>query len=101
MTTLPRAEAKKLLSNVPEQHAFICCDGRIVRNIRDLGKTLAHMADDTFGYHANQHKNDFSQWVKDVIGDDKLARHLSRTSDRKQTLKELSHRITFLSGQLA
>jgi hypothetical protein len=100
VTTLPREEAKRLLSSVPDYHAFVCCDGRIVRNIRDLGKTLAHMADDTFGYHANQNKNDFSQWVKDVIGDDKLARHLGRTSDRKHTLKELSHRITFLSGQL-
>ena len=92
---------ENLLSNVPEQHVFKCCDGRVIRNIRELGKTLAHMADDTFGYHANGYKNDFSQWVRDAIGDDKLARHLSRTSDRRQALKELAHRITFLSGQLA
>lgn len=96
-----KEEAQKLLSNVPEHYAFRCCDGRVIRNVRDLGKTLAHMADDSFRYHANQYKNDFSTWVKDVIGDEKLARHLRRTSDKKQTLRELSHRISVLSGQLA
>jgi hypothetical protein len=96
-----RNEAQKLLSNVPEHCTFRTCDGRVIRNIRDLGKTLAHMADDTFRYHTNQQKNDFSQWVKDTIGDEKLARHLGRTTDRKQTLREISQRISFLSGHLA
>ena len=96
-----KEEARKLLSDVPDSHAFRCCDGRTIRNVRELGKTLAHMADESFRYHANQHKNDFSTWVKDVIGDEKLARHLSRTSDKRETLRELSHRITFLSGQLS
>ena len=101
MTTLPREQARKLLSNVPAQHTFKCCDGREIRNVRELGKTLAHMADETFGYHANQSKNDFSRWVKDVIGDDQLARDLGRTCSRKQSLRELSSRIAFLSGLLA
>jgi hypothetical protein len=98
---ITREDARKLLSNVPEYHIFVCCDGRIVRNLRDLGKTLAHMEDNSFRYHANQYKNDFSKWIRDTVGDEKLARHLNRTSDRKQTLRELSSRIAFLSGQLA
>ena len=96
-----REEARKLLSNVPENQVFRCCDGRVLRNIRDLAKTLAHMGEDSFRYHAHQGKNDFSTWVSQIIGDEKLARHLRRTPDRSQTLKELSHRIAFLSGQLA
>ncbi len=96
-----RDEAIKLLSSVPEDCAFRCCDGRVIRNVRDLGKTLAHMAENTFRYHTNPQKNDFSLWVKDSIGDEKLARHLERTTDRKQTLREISQRISFLSGQLA
>jgi len=98
---ITKDQAKRLLSNVPEHCTFKTCDGRTIRSVRDLGKTLAHMADETFQYHANQYRNDFSQWVKDTIGDEKLARHLGRTTDRKQTLRELSHRITFLSGQLS
>lgn len=98
---MTKDEAKKLLSNVPDHCTFRTCDGRVIRNVRDLGKTLAHMADETFRYHANQQKNDFSQWVRDTIQDEKLARHLGRTTDRQQTLREISHRITFLSGQLA
>jgi hypothetical protein len=98
---ISREEAKKLLSNVPEQVVFRCCDGRVVRSIRDLGKTLAHMPEDSFRYHANQDKNDFSRWVKETVGDESLARRLNRAAGRKETLKELSARITFLSGCLA
>lgn len=98
---LTRDEAKKLLSDVPDHCTFRCCDGRVIHNVRDLGKTLAHMADDTFRYHTNQRKNDFSLWVKDTIGDEKLARHLERTTDKRQTLREISQRISFLCGQLA
>ena len=98
---ITREEAKKLLSNVPDHHAFRCCDGRVIRNMRDLGKTLAHMPEDSFRYHANQNKNDFSRWVKETLGDEKLARGLNRASDKNQALKELASRISFLSGQLA
>lgn len=94
-------QARKFLANVPEECVFKTCDGRVIRNVRDLGKTLAHMAEGAFGYHANQHKNDFSKWVKEIIGDEKLARHLDRSPNKSQTLKELSHRIAVLSGQLA
>jgi hypothetical protein len=96
-----REVAKKLLSSVPENYAFRCCDGRLIRNVRELGKTLAHMADESFYYHVNQNKNDFSKWVNDMIGDEKLARHLNRAGDKHQALRELSDRIAFLSGQLA
>jgi len=98
---ITKDQAKRLLSNVPEHCTFKTCDGRVIRNVRDLGKTLAHMADETFRYHANHSKNDFSRWVKTTIGDEQLASYLDRTTDRKQTLKELSRRITFLSGQLS
>ena len=96
-----KSKARDLLSNVPEHHVFICCDGRLIRSIRDLGKTLAHMNEDVFKYHANHDKNDFSRWVRNVIGDEKLAKDLSQADSKNKTLKELSRRITFLSGQLA
>jgi hypothetical protein len=96
-----KEQAKKIFANVPESQAFKCCDGRIIRNVRELGKTLAHMSEGTFKYHVNQCKNDFSTWVREVIGDEKLARHLNRTSNKNETLREISYRITFLSGQLA
>jgi len=36
------------------------------------------MNEETFGYHSNETKSDFSNWVKDVIGDEKLAADLKR-----------------------
>jgi hypothetical protein len=94
-------KARQLLSNVSDSQVFKCCDGRVVRNIRELGKTLAHMADDSFYYHANSQKNDFSAWVRETIGDETLAAQLRQSVNKKQTLRELSQRIAFLSGRLA
>jgi hypothetical protein len=98
---MTREEAQTLLSNVPEQNVFRCCDGRLIRNIRDLGKTLAHMPEESYRYHANHEKNDFSRWVKESVGDTELAKYLSCNPDKRKALKALSNRILFLSSRLA
>jgi hypothetical protein len=41
---------------------------------------LAEMSEDTFRYHASREKNDFSSWIRDVIGDETLAGELAKTA---------------------
>ena len=62
--------AKKLRyweGNVPGEFAFFMCDGKVVKNLRQLVKTFDEINDDVFNYHANMEKNDFSSWIKDVM----------------------------------
>jgi hypothetical protein len=93
-------EAKRRLSNVLEEYIFWCCDGSIFRNMRDLEDGLYRMSDDTFACHSNTDKKDFSNWVNDVIKDDKLARDLAKARNRDEAAKFVSDRITFLSSKM-
>jgi len=101
MPEMSKKTAKKLLADVPHEHAFRFHDGRILRNMGDLGEALRTMNKATFAFHASSQKNDFSNWVKDVIGDQKLARELDRSSNRTQAAKKVAERVAFLSSKLS
>ena len=95
-TKMTRRDAQKLLANVPEEYVFWSCDGRILRNMKELGEALNSMTQETYAYHSNTEKNDFSNWVRDIIGDKKLAEDLLRLQDRVAAAKAVSERIAFL-----
>jgi hypothetical protein len=70
-----------LLAKVPVEYAFLCHDGKVFTN-------LVVMSDETFGYHSNPEKNDFSNWVRDVIKDKKLARDFQKSASPDQAAKK-------------
>ncbi|MFA5375450.1 MAG: hypothetical protein WC455_06830 [Dehalococcoidia bacterium] len=100
MTKILKQHAERRLADVPDQHVFWCHDGRILHNLRELMDALEMMSDEAYAYHANKEKNDFSAWVKDIIGDDKLARDLTRSSDRRQAFEYVKAREVFLLSKL-
>jgi hypothetical protein len=67
-----------MLKNVPEEHAFYVNDGRRVKNLYELAEALNNMKENTFKFHVNKKKNDFSEWIKHVIGEEKLANEVAR-----------------------
>ncbi len=93
-----KQEAAKLLANVPEEYVFRCADGRVFQNMKDLEQSLTTMTDETFSYHANKDKNDFANWVKDIIKDDKLAKDLTKSLTRAQAVKTVTKRLAFLNS---
>jgi hypothetical protein len=101
MARILKEDADRLLGNVAQEKAFWCCDDRILSNMKELGEALASMTDETFAYHSNAEKNDFGNWVNDVIGDAKLARDLAKASNRTQAARKVAERVDFLSAKLA
>ena len=96
-----KEDAQKFLADVPEEYVFWCCDGQIIRNMKQLAEALLGMTDETFRYHSNNNKKDFSRWVSDVIGDEKLADHLVDASDRTVAAGYVATRIVLLGKGLA
>lgn len=91
--------AKAWLADVPPDKQFWCSDGRELKNLAELEAALNEMSDDTFRSHTNETKNDFSNWVKDVIGDEKLARDLQKSTTRIQAATNVASRIAWLKGK--
>ncbi|MDO8567084.1 MAG: hypothetical protein Q7R57_00035 [Dehalococcoidales bacterium] len=91
-----RTIARKWLADVPEDKVFWVQGGMTLKNLADLEAALKTMSDDTFNFHLNINKNDFSNWVRDVIGDEKLAGDLWVSTTRAQTLQAVSDRLAYL-----
>ena len=64
---------------------FVLYSGGLIKDIKELAFALDYMSDEEFSFHVNDEKNDFSKWIKDVFGDEELAKKLMRTTDKKET----------------
>lgn len=82
-------DRRKLLIDTHPELTFKLKGGGVLRNIPQLKRALNKMNDDTFTHHVNHHKNDFSNWIKDVYGDAELAHSLTRHQDKALIEKEL------------
>jgi hypothetical protein len=89
--------AKKFLNDVPEEYVFWSNDGRILHNLKELADGLNGMSDETYAFHANAEKNDFANWVRDIIKDANLAKDLLKAKNRPQAARMVTSRIAFLS----
>ncbi len=88
---------KKLFTEAHPSNHFFVSDGSVIKNAAELIDALEKMHEDTYKFHANEEKNDFSSWVRDVFGEHKLAENLKSAASKadaqlavaKALLKEL------------
>lgn len=86
----------KALSDVPPENSFWVCDGSVLKNLDELLKALRKMKTDVYSYHVNNEKNDFSNWIKDVMGNVKLAGDVSKAKNKGEMIRVLSQRVKWL-----
>jgi len=96
---ISREEASRRLGDVPDGKHFWCHDGKLIKNLGELEKALNDMSDETFHYHSGEGRNDFSNWIRDVVEDDKLANDLSKAKSRIQASKAVAQRVSFLQNK--
>jgi len=95
-TRITKSRARKFLAQVPEQCVFWCNDGNILRDLKELGNALVSMSDQTFAYHSNDLKKDFSNWIRDIVGDTNLAQSLESATSREQAAGIVEARFKLL-----
>ena len=91
--------AKKILGDVEEGSRFFCNKGKVFSNLEDLKKDLKDMDDEVFLHHVKEERNDFSSWIRECIGDIRLADSLIGL-DKKSALKKIEARITYVEKYL-
>lgn len=96
-----KQEARRLLADVPVEYVFRSRDGGVLRNVKDLGDALNTMTYETYVFHANKDKNDFTNWARDIIKDEMLAKDLQKASNQAQAAKLVTSRIATLSKRSA
>lgn len=81
-----------LMDVTPNQH-FNLHMGASVRNLQGLAEALEIMDDTTFKHHVTKDKNDFSNWVNNVICDTELSKDLFKAKSRKKAFEAVSQRV--------
>jgi hypothetical protein len=84
------------LGDAPADKVFWVNNGGVLKNLGELAVALKEISNDQFAYHVNKDKNDFSNWVKDVLGDTMLAGTLAKAKTKASALKAVKARITSL-----
>jgi len=90
-TTEFKPEIKK---DAPQEHYFVLCNGRTVKNIKELADVMEELEDQVFNYHVTPEKNDFATWIKDIFKEIELAEKLAGAKDKKHIQLVLYKHIT-------
>lgn len=76
----------------PAQYFYVN-NGSVLRNLTDLLSELKTIDDFTFQHHVNAEKNDFSNWTKDVLKKNTLAKKIA-------SLKSVNEIVVALEKEL-
>ncbi|MBI4449200.1 hypothetical protein HY641_04200 [Candidatus Woesearchaeota archaeon] len=76
-----------------QDNEFHCCDGARLSSVWQLAEHLRSMHQESYAYHASDHKNDFASWLRDVHGEHALA-------DRLLSAKSKEHAAKLVAGHI-
>ena len=76
-----------LLRRASQRELFHLQNGLDIASVRELAVQLRKMDASTFSHHVNDQRNDFSVWVKDVFGDDRLSEEILVSHDKEEMAK--------------
>lgn len=91
-----RGDAERFLNDVPEEYQFWANNGTTIRNVEQLAEAIKNMDEQTFKHHSNNEKTDFSNWLRDIVGDEKLATDLMKNKSRDSAHKKIRERLALL-----
>ena len=94
-------EARRYLGDVSSEQCFWVNNGPILKNLDELANALQEISDEAYRHHVNSEKNDFSNWINDVIGDRKLANDLLSSKNKESMLKKVRNRVNSLKKTAA
>ncbi len=78
---------------VSPNERFYFKDGKIASSLKDLYYMIGDISDDTFYHHVSLERNDFANWVKDVLKEYLLAKDISNIYSRRELLEFLKDKI--------
>lgn len=89
-------DTARILADIAGDKRFFCQDGCVSKNLTELVDCLTNMTEEVFRRHVTPEKNDFSNWVRDVLGDDRLAGKLNTARTPWEASRIVAERIASL-----
>ena len=96
MVTKAKRNTAMALVDADGDKRFFCQDGSISKNLTELVDCLNNMTEEVFHHHVSSEKNDFSNWIRDVLGDATLAIKLGSATSSSEAGKIVIERVAWL-----
>ena len=74
--------------------------GQAFRTLSDMEVAMGEVGEGTLRHRAGGTRNDFSNWVRDVIGDEKLSRDIQNSNFPDKQQKAVTSRIAWLRSRI-
>jgi len=87
------AGTNRLFGEVKPENYFVLCDGRVIKEYKELAKLLETVSDDIFYYHVTSERNDFANWVNDIFKEEELANGLRSSKSKIEMIALLYKRL--------
>ncbi|WMJ73004.1 hypothetical protein RCC89_07495 [Cytophagaceae bacterium ABcell3] len=68
---------------------FYVQDGKVLTGLDDLVNCMPEISEEAFAHHVNKEKNDFYNWVSEVIGDQEFANSIKKVKTKNGFLKKI------------
>lgn len=65
-------------------------DGRVIKSITELARAMQDMKKEAYSYHVSGEKNDFANWIKDVLKEKWAAEQLRKAKSQQEAAQLLS-----------
>jgi hypothetical protein len=98
MVTQIKLDAARILADVADDKCFFCQDGHVIKNLTELVDCLTDMTEEVFRHHVTSEKNDFSNWIRDVLGDERLAGELNNIGTPQEAARIVKGRVIALQS---
>ena len=82
-------KTKQKITDVSPEKSFWLCDGRVFKNLKELGAAMEKMTDGTWKYHVTKERNDFANWAENVFGDKKLGLEIRKAKNAKAASQKI------------
>lgn len=77
------------IKNAPEGKYFYFNNGKNAKNLRELHKEINKMDNEMYSAFVNNKKNDFYNWINDVLCHKKLAMSIKRVRAKETLIKKI------------
>lgn len=71
---------KNFEKKVSEDKVFYLANGQTISSLKELYTSVQQMPADVFFHHVNSDRNDFSNWVRDVMEEKALAAKIAKAA---------------------
>lgn len=95
-----KQEASVILQDTEPEQSFWVNNGPVIRSLPELAVALRSMSDDQYKHHVNHYKNDFSNWLQDVVRDEVLSKDIVRARDKNSAAKKVEKRVELLKQMI-